>query len=119
MSTRSLPTAATETPNRSPGPGVGLVKVVSNVPLVLNRYSAAPRTAAALRAAPPLQRWAAGTGPADGAPHTRPGRSTGTQKRPPPAHVPDPAPPHAPPARPPPPPPHPPNRGSIRLASGY
>src|SRR5437867_130354 len=40
MSTRSLPTATTEKPNLSPASGVGLVKVVNNVPLVLNRYTA-------------------------------------------------------------------------------
>ncbi len=40
MSTRSLPTAATEKPNASKVCGVGLVKVVSNVPLVLNKYAA-------------------------------------------------------------------------------
>ena len=40
MSTRSFPIAATALPNRSSLNGVGLVKVVSNVPLVLNRYAA-------------------------------------------------------------------------------
>src|SRR5437867_456899 len=40
MSTRSLPTAATAKPNPSSSAGVGLVKVMSNVPLMLNRYAA-------------------------------------------------------------------------------
>src|SRR5439155_9723727 len=37
MSNRSLPTAATDPPKKSPLAGGGLVKVVSNAPLVRNR----------------------------------------------------------------------------------
>src|SRR5439155_886188 len=44
MSTWSLPTATTEKPNLSSASGVGLVKVVNNVPLVLNRYTAPAST---------------------------------------------------------------------------
>src|SRR5208282_149466 len=43
--TRSVPSVAREEPNRTKSAGTGSVKVVSNAPLVLNRYAAPVRPA--------------------------------------------------------------------------